>query len=262
MTTIDPAPSLPELLDLEQIDRDLFRNRVVFEEPWALFGGQVAAQALLAAGRTVEPERAPHSLHGYYLRGGDAARPTVFQVFRDRDGGSFSARRVVALQDGEVIFNMAASFAADSAGADVSEDPAPEAPDPDALSGEPVHRAFSFEGRTVARQEGPGFPVQYWTRCVAPLPADRLVHAAALTYISDMYGAFPEVDEAESSPGPSLDHAVWFHRPIRADEWMLVDLVPRTAAGGRNWYIGTLHDRAGSLVASIAQENLFRRPRG
>jgi acyl-CoA thioesterase II len=252
-------PTLPELLDLERLDRDLFRGTVVFDEEWNLYGGQVAAQALLAAGRTVDPERRPHSLHGYFLRGGDASRPTVFEVFRDRDGGSFSARRVVALQNGEVIFSMAASFTVGADGADATEDPAPTAPDPDDLPGKPVHRAFSFEGRTVVRDEEYGFPVRYWTRCTDPLPADPLVHAAALTYISDMYGAFPAA--ARSIPGPSIDHAVWFHRPVRADEWMLIDLVPRTAAGGRNWYLGTLHDRAGGLLASLAQENLFRRPR-
>jgi acyl-CoA thioesterase II len=253
-------PTLSELLDLERIDRDLFRGTVVFDEEWNLYGGQVAAQALLAAGRTVDAARLPHSLHGYFLRGGDASRPTVFEVFRDRDGGSFSARRVVALQNGEVIFSMAASFTVPAEGADAVEDPAPQAPAPETLEARPVHRVFSFEGRFVHVDQR-SHPVRYWTRCTDPLPADPLLHAAALTYISDMYGAFPEVDRAESSPGPGLDHAVWFHRPARADEWMLIDLVPRTAAAGRNHYLGTLHDRDGRLLASIAQENLFRRPR-
>ncbi|MEK6440572.1 acyl-CoA thioesterase [Pseudonocardia sp. T1-2H] len=103
-------PTLLDLLTLEPLERDLFRATTVFEEQWALYGGQVAAQALLAAGRTVDEDRSPHSLHGYYLRGGDASRPTLFRVYRDRDGRSFSARRVVAIQNGEVIFNMSASF--------------------------------------------------------------------------------------------------------------------------------------------------------
>ncbi|WP_433501981.1 acyl-CoA thioesterase [Pseudonocardia halophobica] len=253
-------PTLRDLLELERIDRDLFRACTVFEEDYALFGGQVAAQALLAAGRTVADDRAPHSLHGYYLRGGHASRPTVFQVHRDRDGRSFTARRVVAIQDGEVIFNMAASFAVPQDGPDTSVDPVPEAPDPDTLSGAPVPRVFGFEGRTVHAHPGArSYPVRYWTRCTEPLPEDPLVHASALTYISDMFGAFPPVDGGV--PGPSLDHAIWFHRPVRADEWMLIDLVPRSAAGGRNWYTGTLHDRTGRHVASLTQECLFRAPR-
>jgi acyl-CoA thioesterase II len=254
-------PTLPELLDLERLDRDLFRGTVVFDEEWNLYGGQVAAQALLAAGRTVDEERRPHSLHGYFLRGGDASRPTVFEVFRDRDGGSFSARRVVALQNGEVIFSMAASFAVETDGPDAVEDPAPAAPAPEELTGEPVYRLFSFEGRTVVDHPVVGYPVRYWTRCTAALGEDPLVHYAALTYISDLYGASPKVPVSEGRPGPSLDHALWFHRPVRADDWMLIDLVPRTAARGRNHYLGTVHDRAGGLLASIAQENLFRRPR-
>src|SRR6202020_2926134 len=126
-------PSILDLLDLERVEQDLYRSCVVVERPGALYGGQVAAQALYAAGCTVPDGRLPHSLHGYFLRSGSAARPTIFQVYRDRDGRSFSARRVVAIQDGEVIFNMSASFAEPTGGAEHEADPPPVVPAPDAL---------------------------------------------------------------------------------------------------------------------------------
>src|SRR5690606_13550442 len=128
MPTFSPvaAPTVLDLLTLEKLEEDLYRGTTVFEEPFALYGGQVAAQALAAAGDTVDPERLPHSLHGYYLRSGDAARPTVFRVYRDRDGRSFSARRVVAIQNGKVIFNMSASFHVTEPGVDVQIHPMPD----------------------------------------------------------------------------------------------------------------------------------------
>src|SRR3954465_1852577 len=129
------GPTVLEVLRLDELDRDLYRSRLVFADPFPLYGGQVAAQALHAAGRTVAAERLPHSLHGYFLRSGDAARPTVFRVDRDRDGGSFSARRVVALQGGEVIFSMSASFSAGGPGPDVQLDPTPEVEPPGGLAG-------------------------------------------------------------------------------------------------------------------------------
>jgi acyl-CoA thioesterase-2 len=124
-TRLVTAASLLDLLALEKLDRDLFRATTVFDDPFPLYGGQVAAQALHAAGLTVPEDRLPHSLHGYYLRGGNAARPTLFRVYRDRDGRSFSARRVVAVQDGEVIFNMSASFHSLEKGLDQQIDPEP-----------------------------------------------------------------------------------------------------------------------------------------
>jgi len=258
--TTTEEPTLTDLLDLERIDRDLFRATTVFDGDYALYGGQVAAQALLAAGRTVDPERLPHSLHGYFLRGGDVSRATVFEVFRDRDGGSSSARRVVARQNGEVIFSKPASFARASEGPDVAQEPAPEAPDPDDLPAHEFPRTFSFDARAVPLGFDVELPQRFWTRCTAPLPADPLLHAAALTYVSDMYAAIPTGASAAGRAWSSLDHALWFHRPGRSDEWLLVDLEPRTAAGGRNWYVGTVHDRSGVLLASLAQEHLLKRP--
>jgi acyl-CoA thioesterase-2 len=258
----DPAesqPTLLDVLDLEEIDTNLYRSRLVFADPFPLYGGQVAAQALLAAGRTVEPDRLPHSLHGYFLRSGDAARPAIFRVDRDRDGRTFSARRVVALQGGEVIFNMSASFSAGSAGPDIQVDPAPEVEPPDGLPGYAIPRLFSMEGRRPAQPYGEArYPTRFWARSTAPLPADDLVHACVLVYLSDIGTGLAALPEDEASPGPSLDHALWFHRPARLDEWMLTDMVPRTVAAGRGWYTGTLRTADGVLAASFVQETLFR----
>src|SRR6202142_2114818 len=140
-------PSILDLLDLERVEQALYRSCVVVERPWPLYGGQVAAQALYAAGCTVPDGRLPHSLHGYFLRSGSAARPTVFQVFRDRDGRSFSARRVVAIQDGEVIFNISASFAEPRDGAERDVDPVPVVPAPGLLPADAHPYHVSVETR-------------------------------------------------------------------------------------------------------------------
>jgi acyl-CoA thioesterase II len=249
-----------DVLDLEEIDRDLYRSTLVFADRFPLYGGQVAAQALLAAGRTVPDDRLPHSLHGYFLRSGDAARPTVFRVDRDRDGRSFSARRVVALQGGEVVFSMSASFAAPGAGPDFVAEPAPDVEPPDGLPGYRVPRLFSMEGRRPTQPYAVEsyWPTRFWARSRVPLPDSPLVHACVLTYLSDIgtgLSAFPQED---ASSGPSLDHAVWFHRPVRLDEWVLTDLVPRTVAQGRGWYTGSILTTEGALGASFTQEALFR----
>jgi len=255
-----PGVELPDLLELEPIERDLFRANTVFDDPLALYGGQVAAQALLAAGATVPEGRLPHSLHGYYLRGGDASHPTVFRVDRDRDGRSFSARRVVAIQRGEVIFNMSASFQATEDGADHQVEPMPAADAPDRLPSLVLPRLASMEGRLPAQPYPDSqWPTRFWARATLSLPADPLWHAAVLTYVSDIStGLAPLHDEMYQS-GPTLDHAVWFHRPIRLDDWALLDLVPHSVGGGRGWYTGSVHTRAGVLGASLTQEALYRR---
>ena len=251
-------PSILDLLDLERVEENLYRSCVVVERPWALYGGQVAAQALYAAGCTVPEGRLPHSLHGYFLRSGSAARPTVFQVYRDRDGRSFSARRVVAIQGGEVIFNMAASFAGPRAGAGHDAGLVPEVPAPDAMPSvdHPYH--VSMETRPASEDQLDWrVPTRFWCRSTVPLPDDDLLHACVLTYMSDLStGLIPlEGDDAET--GASLDHAVWFHRRPRLDDWVLVDLVPQTVADGRGWYTGTFYGADGVRLASIAQEALF-----
>ncbi|MCK9900716.1 acyl-CoA thioesterase II [Parafrankia colletiae] len=255
------APTVLDLMDLEEIDRDLFRVRVVFDDRYALYGGQVAAQALLAAGRTVPEGRVPHSLHGYYLRLGDASRPTIFRVDRDRDGRSFSARRVVAVQGGKVIFNMSVSFQVPEPGVDVTAEPMPPLAAPDTLTEVRLSRPVSFEAR-AERAPAPGvdFPTRLWARCTTALPDDPLLHAVILTYLSDSVAGLAPYHSATARSGSSLDHAVWFHRHIRMDDWVLMDHVPRTIAGGRGWYTGTIHARDGVLGASLAQEALFRPP--
>lgn len=256
------GPGILDLLALEEIDRDLYRSTVVFDEPFALYGGQVAAQALWAAGDTVPAGRVPHSLHGYYLRSGDAARPTILRVDRDRDGRSFSARRVVAVQGGKVIFNMSASFHTAEPDTDRQMHPAPEAPGPESLAGTPLPRLFSMEGRLPPQPYGEQrWPTRFWARSTADLPDDDLMHACVLTYLSDIFSGLAPVENADVSCGPSLDHAVWFHRPVRLDAWVLMDLVPQTVAAGRGWYTGTIHTRDGTLAASLTQETLFRGPR-
>lgn len=249
-------PSILDLLDLEYVEENLYRCCTVFE--WGrLYGGQVAAQALYAAGRTVPDGRLPHSLHGYFLRQGSTLRPTIFEVERDRDGQSFSARRVVAIQDGEVIFNLAASFATPRPGADLDAEPVPEIPAPDLLPPwtHPYHQSFEF--RTA--KEGYRMPSRFWMRCTAGLLDDPLLHAAVLTYTSDISSGLVSLEGEGAQAGPSLDHAVWFHRPARMDEWTWQDLLPHTAAGGRGLYTGAVYSSAGSRIATVAQEALFRK---
>lgn len=255
----DPSRTLRQVLELEEVDRDLYRAGFVMPDPMALYGGQVAAQALRAAGLTVSPDRAPHSLHGYFLRAGDAERPTVFVVHRDRDGGSYSSRRVEARQDGEVIFSMAASFHVHEEAVEHQHETMPEVTAP--AAGEPVGlpRLVSFEGRAVPQPfpETP-WPTRFWSRTTADLGDDPLLQACALAYLSDISSGLAPWSDEHSLPGASLDHAVWFHRPVRVQDWLLLDLAPHIVARGRGWYSGTVWDEHGRIVASTVQESLFR----
>ena len=260
---VGDRPSILDLLDLEFIEENLYRSCVIVEGPRArLFGGQVAAQALYVAGKTVPDGRQPHSLHGYFLRAGSPLRPTIFQVERDRDGHSFSARRVVAIQNGEVIFNMAGSFTAPGSGPDLDADPIPDTPSPETLPLWSGHDHDSFEFRSAqTAQEGFRIPTECWIRCTVDLPDDPLLHAAVLTYTSDISSGLIALEGGEGHGGPSLDHAVWFHRPARMDQWNWQGLIPHTAAAGRGLYTGVVYSAAGSRLATIAQETLFRKPR-
>ena len=259
-----PGITLRDILELERVDRDLFRSTVVYEERWALYGGQVAAQALVAAGRTVDPARVPHSLHGYFLRPGDSRRPVVFAVERDRDGGSLSARRVVALQEGEVILNLSASFArGDDTQEDVALEPAPVTQPVSESAATRPPRLVGCELR-VPEQTHPlhSFPTRAWLRCAEPLPDDPVVHAAVQTYVSDTFTGAGRLPSSRERAQSSLDHAVWFHRPARTGQWWLMDLQPRAVSNGRGHYTGGLWTEDGTLVATLAQETLYRRPRG
>jgi acyl-CoA thioesterase-2 len=259
------APAtLAELLDLEPLDRDLFRgeNEPGARERFALYGGQVAAQALRAAGATVPEDRLPHSFHGYFLRPGLVDRPVIFRVDRDRDGGSFSARHVRAVQDGEVIFSMLASFHAYRESPTFDAVSSAPAPDPEQLTTRPsVASLVEVREVTPTRIVGKRMrhPDRLWVRAAAPLPDDGLVHACAVAYASDLGTGFGQTDvPGLPTGGPSIDHAVWFHAPIRADDWMLLELAPRKARSSRGVYDGSLRNRDGELGALIVQETLLR----
>ena len=258
---------LVRLLEVEELDRDLFRAHNPRQHlRWRLFGGQVAAQAVRAASLTVPDGRWLHSLHGYFLRPGDTERPTILHVDRDRDGRSFTARHVVARQNGDAIFSMLASFHLDEEGGEHQESPPPgPVPQPEEL---PEAGLFGFSAmfdvRPIMPQAGrpafPGMSHLFWARSRGSIPDDRVLHACVLTFLSDVGSGFmklPAVDPPMG--GPSLDHAVWFHRPAHMDDWVLVDLEPVVASGGRAYYTGAVYDREGALLASISQEHI-RRP--
>jgi acyl-CoA thioesterase-2 len=258
-----------ELLDLEELDRDLYRahNPQRSFTPH-LYGGQVAAQALRAAAMTVPEDRFPHSMHGYYLRAGVADHPTIMRVTRDRDGRSFSARHVVALQHGEAIFTASASFHVDEQSGDFSGVPMPEdLPEPEGLTERGIGNAdVMFELRPVY-QEPRAAPHEWdtarrvWGRIREPLPDDRVLHTCGVVYLSDISSGFAELDvPGLPRGGASLDHTVYFHRPVRVDGWLFMELEPVSAAGARGVYRGSIHDRAGRLGATLVQENLMRPP--
>jgi acyl-CoA thioesterase II len=272
---------LVDLLDLESIEVNIFRGVNPNEERQRVFGGQVAAQSLMAAGRTVETGR-PHSLHAYFLRPGDPSVPILYEVDRIRDGRSFTTRRVVAIQHGRAIFHLSASFHADEPGLN-HQFPMPEVPDPEELESmetrlEPYREALTdwfakphpidqrHIGELPFSRKASKEPVQrLWIRADGTLPDDPLLHACIATYASDM-SLFDTMlaphelswDDADFM-GASLDHCMWFHRPFRADEWLLYDMDSPTAYGARGLARGFLFTRSGDLAVSVVQEGLMRR---
>jgi acyl-CoA thioesterase II len=251
---MDLAEDLRSLLTLERVDKDLFRGRNANYGPRrTLFGGQVAAQCLLAAAATVEPGRPPHSFHGYFLRAGRSDMPVILEVDRDRDGRSFSARHV-----GEVIFSMITSFHAESEATRFDDAPVREVPAPEdtALGGwntlldvRPVTPTDFLKGV---------FTDCLWVRSAVSLGDDPLLHRAGLTYLSDLGTGFGQQDrKLVGRGGPSIDHSAWFQEDIRADDWVLVDLRPVKARSARGCYQGSLRDRDGALGATIYQEQLL-----
>ena len=256
------ASSLLEALTLEKIDRDLFRGINV--EAWGanLYGGQVAAQSLAAAAGTVDPDRLPHSLHGYFLRPGRQDLPVIFEVSRDRDGGSFSARHVAAIQEGEVIFSMLASFQRSSE----EEWPLFESElvafDPPDFEPYEVERAMHMEIRSLAMPtpEASFDDVHTYLalRAADPLGDDPMVHASALVYLSDMSsGYFKLFLPGLANGGPSIDHFVYFHEPVRADAWITNLRWPVASSSRRGFYQGHLRGLGGELAAIIGQECLL-----
>jgi acyl-CoA thioesterase-2 len=277
----DALDFLVKLLDIEPIEVNIFRGVSPDEHRQRVFGGQVAAQSLMAAGRTVERGRV-HSLHAYFLRPGDPTVPILYEVDRIRDGRSFTTRRVVAIQHGQAIFNMAASFHVHEEGALVHQVPMPEVPPPDSLPTlhdrlEPYRdqladwfaRPHPIDQRHVGElpwmAHEPGDPVQrVWIRADGTLPDDPLLHSCVAAYASDMslfdtMLAPHEVrwDDAEFM-GASLDHCMWFHRPFRADDWLLYDMDSPSAYGARGLARGFLFTSRGELVVSMVQEGLMR----
>ena len=252
---------LRELLTLERIEDDMYRTVVVRADPSGLFGGQVAAQALRAAAETVPAGRSPHSLHGYFLSRGDASLRVLLIVQRDRDGRSYSNRRVIAVQNGKVIFNMAASFHLTEEGADFQANAVPQVTPPEELPRSLIrHRLHGVEVR-IPEQPQPGqqWPSRVWLRAEHDLDDDDTLHACALAYVSDMFTGLAAVPGiAFSGPLTSIDHSVWFYRTVPLDDWVLMDLEPESTSGGRGVYRGRIFSRDGVLAAGIAQESLFR----
>ena len=262
------------LLDVERLDRHLFRAAVPAHTPnGRLFGGQVAAQALRAATLTVDAEHHPHSLHGYFLRPGSPATPAILQVDRIRDGRSFTTRTVVAIQEGEAIFELTASFHKDEPASEYQVQLPEGVPDPEGDFDwhESLIARFSaaspFEMREVPNPPPDSRGLlpstrRVWMRTRGALPDDRALHACVLTFISDMGAVFAAALAVGGgfgiTMGASLDHAVWFHRHIRPDEWLLFDLKPVSNAGSRGLVHGTMHTRDGVLGASVTQEALIR----
>jgi len=277
----DALDFLVKLLDLEPIEVNIFRGLSPDEDRQRVFGGQVAAQALMAAGRTVERGRV-HSLHAYFLRPGDPTVPILYEVDRIRDGRSFTTRRVVAIQHGQAIFNMSASFQAEEEGAFVHQFPMPDVPIPEELPTlverlEPMReqlkdwfaRPHPIDARHIGglpwMQDEPGPPIQrLWIRADGELPDDPLLHCCVAAYASDM-SLFdtmlaPHVVRWDDATfmGASLDHCMWFHRPFRADGWLLYDMDSPNSYGARGVARGFLFSRAGELVVSVVQEGLMR----
>lgn len=272
------ADRLLSILDLEQLDENLFRGQNEARGERRLFGGQVLSQALMAAMRTVPPERASHSLHGYFLRPGSAARPVIFQVERIRDGRSFSTRRVLAIQQGEAIFSLDASFQIAEAGL-THASAIPDLPDPETLAEDPSPdagaagdersgtwraRSRPFELRTATSDAAVGASNAVWMRYKAAVPDAPQLHTALLAYASDMsfvstaFAPHGSRDQRGAVQIASLDHAMWFHRGFDVSEWLVYIKESPAAAGARGYNRGQFYDRDGHLIASTMQEGLMR----
>jgi acyl-CoA thioesterase II len=276
--------TLVETLQLERIEENLFRGVTPDARPGRIFGGQVIAQSLLAAYETVEA-RVCHSLHCYFIRPGDPTTPIVFEVDRSRDGGSFTTRRVIAVQRGKQIFNLAASFKDPEVGFSHQSERPPgphwsELKDQREIMAELMKNAPAEAKRWLSRPmpiemrsadartywtDGPKKPeAQNWFRCASPIGDDAHMHQVILAYASDMnllstamrpYGVHWQTPGFQSA---SLDHAMWFHRPTDFNEWHLYVHDSPSASDGRGLIRGAIYDEAGVLVASVAQEGLMR----
>jgi acyl-CoA thioesterase-2 len=277
---------LLELLDLEQIEANIFRGVSPEERVQRVFGGQVAGQALVSAGRTVPDDRPVHSLHAYFIRPGDPSVPLVYTVDRVRDGRSFTTRRVSAIQHGHTIFTLSASFQHPEPGP-VHADPMPDVPRPEEIEPSRDRLARYFGGHDKQPREirdnpidlrsvGPlSFEAEHdpslrttrnmvWLRVDGELPDDPLLHVCLMTYASDMTLLDPVLlghglswTDGRTS-GASLDHAMWFHRTFRIDQWLLYAQESPIASGARGLARGEVFTAGGDLVVSVVQEGLIR----
>lgn len=281
----EPLNELLALLDLEPLEVNIYRGLNRDIGTGRVFGGQVFAQALVAAQRTVDAARDAHSVHGYFLRPGDLSAPIVYFVDRPRDGGSFTSRRVTAIQHGEAIFHLSASFHVHEPGLE-HQTAMPDAPAPESLPREldlvrEMVDRIPEQLRPILTQERPiDFRAvqpqdpfvgkkreahrMVWFRAVDTLPDAQVYHSALLAYASD-YGLLPTALYPHGVPYrdprlmmASIDHSVWLHRRFRADEWLLYVMDSPIAAGARGFTRGTIYSRDGQLVASVAQEGLMR----
>ncbi|BCG77550.1 acyl-CoA thioesterase II [Mesorhizobium sp. 113-3-3] len=276
---------LLSILDLERLEHNLYRGRSPQVEWQRVFGGQTIAQALVAAQRTVEPDRFVHSLHGYFMRPGDIRVPIVYEVDRIRDGGSFTTRRVLAIQHGQAIFSLEASFQVDEKGLEHQFALPDDVTPPEGLQTqrqlleraervpEAVRRFWARERPLELRpvnlqhyESRDKLPPRQnvWIRLAGPVPDDRALQSVLLAYLSDMTlldtstfahgrGLFdPDIQAA------SLDHSMWFHRPHSLDGWLLYAQDSPSSSGSRGFSRGTLYARDGTLIASMAQEGLIR----
>lgn len=277
-----PLDELVALLDLERIENDIYRGVSPEHRSTRVFGGQVAGQALVAAGRTVDPDRHVHSLHAYFIRAGDPRVPIIYSVDRVRDGRSFATRRVTAVQHGHAIFTLSASFQLAQPGLEHSTE-MPEVPGPEDLAPfsariagyterlpmvatipRPIDVRYVNDPPWVARDTGVrDARNQVWMRADGMLADEALLHVCVLAYASDMtlldsvlsaHGVAWGLDRVR---GASLDHAMWFHRPFRADEWVLYDCASPTASGSRGLATGRFFSRDGVLLATVVQEGLL-----
>lgn len=267
--------ALIDQLDLERIGPTTFRGRTgdPITGPYArLFGGLIAAQSLRAAQASVPDDRHAHSLHGYFLAPGRTGDPVELDVDPLRDGRSFNTRRVVVRQHDQPIFTLVVSFHRDEAGEEFQVD-APDAPDPDApgerwVPGYPPAEVFEFRDVPLPPPDAQGpdpATMRFWARTVEPLPDDRGLHLCVLAYLSDLSGLTASARaiglDWTSMQAASLDHTVHFHRPLRLDRWVLVDMRPVSNSGNRGLVRNTIHDRDGVLGASVTQEALVRKVR-
>ncbi len=268
---------LIKLLDLEPIEKDIFRGVSPQENRQRVFGGQVAGQALVAAARTVEG-RSVHSLQAYFLRPGNVSAPLVYLVERVRDGRSFTTRRVTTIQHGQPIFAMSASFQKPEEGFDHQSDFPAGIPDPEELEtwvwpntpvdseGRP-RRPIELRYVTASpaeRDRSQEPRLQVWLRATGTLPDDPVLHTCMFTYASDLT-VLDTATRPHSVQGndvdtqmASLDHAMWFHRPVRMDDWVFLDQQSHSASNARGLAWGTAWSRTGELVASVVQEGLIR----